>query len=77
MIEPMVVDKDGNIYYSAKCISELEDKKSKEIERLNNIINELEDYLLCQLVSCPISVHKEYQEMYHKLKELKGDSSND
>lgn len=44
-VEPMVVDKNGNIYYSAKCINELEDEKSKEIERLKDIIKEVREYI--------------------------------
>ena len=44
-IEPMVVDKNGNIYYSAKVINELDDEKDKEIERLNNIIKEVKEYI--------------------------------
>jgi hypothetical protein len=51
--------------------------REKEIERLNNIINELEEYI-CALEyderhsdswQIPIRIH-------NKLKELKGDSSN-
>lgn len=41
----MVVDKNGNIYYSAKVINELDDEKDKEIERLNNIIKEVKEYI--------------------------------
>lgn len=44
-VEPMVVDKNGNIYYSAKVINELDDKKDKEITRLHSIIKEAREYI--------------------------------
>ena len=44
--EPLVVDKEGNIYYSAKVINELENeekqKLEQKIERLNKAIKEIE-----------------------------------
>lgn len=42
-VEPMVVDKNGNIYYSAKVINELDDEKQQENKRLNNIIKEVRE----------------------------------
>jgi pantothenate kinase len=72
--EPLVVDKEGNIYYSAKVINELENeekqKLEQEIERLNNIINEFEKFLFGELqIYGGGGIVQEY---YDKLQELKG-----
>ena len=49
-------------------------KKDKEIERLNNIINELEKYLKEQK---EIWVNDVFDEVFNKLQELKGSSNNE
>lgn len=43
-VEPMVADENGNIYFSAKYLSE---NKDKEIERLHSIIKEVREYINC------------------------------
>ena len=57
-------------------------EKDKEIERLNNIINELEKWLKeKQDLTCGCGITPEYIYAYEncleKLQELKGDSSNE
>lgn len=78
-VEPMIADENGNIYFSAKYLSE---NKDKEIKRLNNIINELEKWLTeKQDLVCGCGITLEYIYAYEacldKLQELKGDSSNE
>ena len=54
------------------CLEELitaYDEKDKEIERLNNIINELEKYLIEQVER---SYSNDYDNVLDKLDELKG-----
>lgn len=61
---------------SKQFIQNLVDKKDKEIERLNNIINELEDKIVIKLQR---DYHEpdyrintdDLEELYDKLKELK------
>ena len=65
--------KDKVINELLKRISDLEfevEKQDKEIERLNNIINELEKYLKEQKV---IWVNDVFDEVFNKLQELKGE----
>lgn len=60
-------------------------EKDKEIERLNNIINELEKYFDKELENLGYREEKLYTQGIHdtiidhkyKLQELKGDSSNE
>lgn len=64
--------RDGYIrgIYRAKNII---DSKQKEIERLNNIINGLEKYLIEQVEK---SYSNDYDNVLDKLDELKGSDSN-
>lgn len=70
--------------------SKLVEEKDKEIERLNNIINELEKEIENRLMNIPDDICDDetkeikrttkiavYQVVLGKLKELKGDSSNE
>ena len=41
----IVLDNESNYWYSAEYVDKMLKKQDKEIERLNNIINELEKYL--------------------------------
>ena len=53
-------------------------KKDKEIERLNNIINELERYIKEEYIYDDIGMKIfDASKLQDKLKELKGDSSNE
>ena len=58
---------------------EVEEEKDKEMERLNNIINELEKYLqeninniYAYFDNTPFGVEETYKEVLSKLQELKG-----
>jgi hypothetical protein len=51
-------------------MSKIADKQQEEIERLNNIINELEKYLIEQVEK---SYSNDYDNVLDKLDELKGD----
>ena len=42
-----------------------------EIERLNNIIDELDDFILTELVMCPTKQFGAFQKICRKLKDLK------
>ena len=57
------------------------EKKDKEIERLNNNINELEEYIKWQR-KCSLSLNNGFtvsrlDVVLNKLQELKGDDKND
>ena len=65
-IEPVVNDL---IKMTEMCV-----EKDKEIERLNNIINELEEYLIEQVEK---SYSNDYDNVLDKLDELKGSESNE
>lgn len=53
-------------------------KKDKEIERLNNIINELERYIKEEYIYDDIGMKIfDASKLQDKLQELKGDSSNE
>jgi flagellin-specific chaperone FliS len=54
-------------------------EKDKEIERLNNIINELEKELKDRIKNVPDTMAEVYEDksILHKLQELKGDCSNE
>ncbi len=55
------------------------EKALKEIERLNNIINELEKFICDVEIECNVdnSMWGVAVIIHNKLKELKGDSSNE
>lgn len=65
-------NKTGKIYHSE---FEIIDEKNKEIDRLNNIINELEKYMIKEQARIVIENTDEdefvYTELLQKLKELK------
>ena len=57
------------------------EERDKEIERLNNIINELEEYIKWQR-KCSLSLNNGFtvsrlDVVLNKLQELKGDDKND
>ena len=65
------------------CLEELitiYDEKDKEIERLNNIIKELEEYIVRKLkeFNSPEEYYtlKQIDNIHYRLQELKGDESN-
>lgn len=72
-VESMVVDKNGNIYYSAKVINELDDKKDKEITRLHSIIKEVREYIEKNYPTSTIN----YQDDKYKLLEILDKINND
>ena len=53
------------------------DERGKEIERLNNIINELEKIIINEEKGFSKPVYISSQTLLNKIKELKGDSSNE
>ena len=61
-----------DILVGGRPMTKLE-QANKEIERLNNIINELEIYIVIKMNSFGIC---NAGDIYYKLQELKGDSSN-
>jgi predicted RNase H-like nuclease (RuvC/YqgF family) len=65
---------ENGVYYSSE-----NDKLQEEIERLNNIINELEKFICDLEIECNIdnSMWGVAVIIHNKLKELKGDSSNE
>ena len=70
-----------NLYYSQEFVDDRINElkvKDKEIERLNNIINELEKMLEQTIENSAVQPHIEMAEYTLKeLKELKGSGSND
>lgn len=70
-------NKTGKIYYSE---FEIIEEKNKEIERLNNIINELEKWIkednICFETQFYMGRCVNFQCILDKLQELKGSGSN-
>lgn len=72
----------GEDYVLHKDYTELQNKLDKEIERLNNIINELEDMIVIKLQR---DYHEydyrintgDLEEIYDRLKELKESGNNE
>lgn len=64
-------------YKDQKIIWKRLKEKDKEIERLNNIINELEKYLNEQIQKSWEIEEQCYEDIESKLQELKGDGSNE
>lgn len=67
-----------------RYINELQNEsksKSREIERLNNIINGLEEYIVIKLkeFNTPEEYYtlKQIDDIHYRLQELKGDDSNE
>jgi hypothetical protein len=69
----IIKDKEDNYYYSAMYVNELQ----QEIERLNNIINELEKYSKDMYYEQKKLNHyarlNAYKDVWYKIKELKGE----
>ena len=78
------IDKLKDLYYRDKnCLEELitaYDEKDKEIERLNNIINELDKIIIefkKQIEEERKNYHKIIGNFVDKIQELKGSNSNE
>ena len=48
----IVLDNESNYWYSAEYVDKMLKKQDKEIERLNNIINEIREYTKHKIVEC-------------------------
>ena len=69
------------IFKDSPDILEAWNKIDKEIERLNNIINELEKYIVIKLqeFNTPEEYYtlKQIDDIHYRLQELKGSNSNE
>ena len=74
----VVLDKESNYWYSAEYVDEMLKKQDKEIERLNNIINELERYINEEYIYDELGMKIfDASKLQDKLQELKGSDKSD
>ena len=65
--EQNYTDKD----YACKQYEKLVLKLLNQLEETNNILLNLDCYIVCELVTCPLNEHKIYKKIHKKLQELK------